>query len=284
MKWAILVFLLSSIMFASEDLKKIIVEKSRRLDMVLPQQKSKLYLELAVAYYKDQEIDRAFSHFLEALKLQAKAVAPGMEPGEPELYSKALEDYLLLSGTDPVAAAAELLRKYGENANQFPHFLHLNFLIATAYANLGNFEEFFERFYRGYPYLHDSFLAYKIQGVLILRLAHHGKTDEERRRYQEEAFRYLSLALDKNEKDPGLYKVLYFLAKEEKKKKLTRDYLEKIVENQVVLPRADIFFYVREAVALGAFETGQGIIDQAKKHYEFSRAIAAAQDYLNQQR
>jgi tetratricopeptide (TPR) repeat protein len=268
-----------------ENIKQVIAGRQKALvEAASEQERSQIYYELAVAYYEDQEIDQAFFNFLEALKRQAKCTPLEMCGEEALHYQRALEDYLTRVGKDPVHVAEELLQEYGETASQNPNFLHLNFLIATAYANLGKYDDFFHRFYRGYPYLHDTFLAYKTQGILYLRLAHHGKSFEERGCFQKEAVHCLSLALARNPQDSGLYKVLIFLAKDEKKEELILSYLQKIVENKVSLPRSDIYLYVREAVALKAFELGQAMIDHARALYDYSRAIAAAQEYLNQHR
>jgi len=281
---AFLFFLLIVPISADEGLKKNIEKMHRALADLPSEKQGQLYLELAVAYYRDQEIDRAFAYFLEALKRQAKAPHLEMDQEEAKHYQHALEDYLLRAGTEPVPAAEELLNKYGSLADENPQFIQLNFLIATAYANLGKYEDFFEKFYRGYPFLYDSFLAYKTQGILYLRLSHRSTIPEERIAFQKEAIHYLNLALERNAQDPGLYKVLLFLAKDEKNASLVLSYLQNIVRNQVVLPRNDIYLYVKEAVALGDFVLGQEMIDQAKAHYAYSRAISAAQDYLDQHR
>ena len=238
--------------------------------------------ELALAYYQDQEIDQAFSHFLEALKRAPKCAHISMQEEESLLYQRALQDYLTCAGGGPIHMAKELLQEYAEIADKNPHFLHLNFLIATAYANIGKYDDFFDRFYRGFPYLHETSLAFKTKGILYLRLSHHGKSREERAHYQREAVHYLALALDRNPQDSSLYKVLIFLAKDENNIELIRSYLRKIIENKIALPRSDIYIYVQEAATLGELELGQKIIDQARALYEYSRAVSDAQEYLNQ--
>lgn len=281
----VIVVLFPIFVCAEEGVKQIIVEKKQALYKASgASERSQIYYELALAYFRDQEIDRAFYHFLEALKHQTRSVPLEMDQDEREIYQKALSDYLTYSGGDPIHLAEELLQKYGETALQHPNYLHLNFLIATAYANLGQYGDFFSRFYRGYPYLHDTFLAYKTQGILNLRLSHHSISSDERTQFQEEAFHNLTLALTRNPLDASVYKVLIFLAKDEKNTDLILSYLQKMVKNKVALPRSDICLYIKEAVALGEFALGQEIIDQARSHYEYSRAITAAQEYLNQHR
>lgn len=267
------------------EIKEAIAEKQKTLlEVQSNEERSRLYFDLSLAYYSDQETDKAFENFLEALKLAPSKTLLDTDEKEAELYQRALNDYLSQAGSDPIRVAKELLDDYGEIATQNTSYISLNFLIATAYANLGKYEDFFERFYRGFPYLKETFLAYKIQGILYLRLSQHGKSAEERYAFQKEAFQYLTHALDRNPKDPSLYKVLIFLAKDEKKDGLILTYLRKMVEYQTHIPRSDIYLYVREAVAMGEIELGQKIVDQARALYDYSRSISAAQEYLNQHR
>ncbi|MBI3900545.1 MAG: hypothetical protein HY324_00175 [Chlamydiia bacterium] len=237
--------------------------------------------ERALAAYAEQDIDHAFADFLQALTFVEKKT-PSSE--EMHLYEEAYGEYLKLSGGDPERGALTLLEKYETVAFQHPEYVCLHFLLATAYANLGRYEEFFQGFYRGYPYLVDSSLAYKTQGVLWLRRAHRSGITQERAAFQKEAWRLLTFALERSPQDAGLYKVLIFLAKDEKKEELLLSYLEGIVKNKVILPRSDLYLYVRECVSLGAQELGQQMVNQAKEHYAYSRALLAAQEYLDEQR
>lgn len=246
--------------------------------------KGELLYKLAQVYQADQEIDKAFKAFLSALKYAPTRQEGTLSEGEKKLYEEAFGYYIAQSGNDPARVAKDMLQTYEPVIKNKKDFLHLNFLLSTAYANLGAYDTFFELFFHSYPCFKDSFLAYKTQGILYLRLSQRGRSEEERRCFQEEALRHLTLALDRNPKDLSLYKVLVFLAKDQENDSLTHLYLQKIVENEAQIPRSDIYLYVREAVALGDYELGQEIINQAKAVYEYSRAISAAQEYLNQHR
>jgi tetratricopeptide (TPR) repeat protein len=266
---------------AGDQIKEMLAEKQKALSIaVSDQEKSTLNFELATLFYKDQEIDKAFIHFLEALKWLPKEAVSSKEEKDVE-YQTALADYLAQAGKDPIDAAEMLLKKYGTCAENKKA---LNFLLATAYGNLGQYETFFVRFYQGYPYFYDTFLTHKTQGILYMRLFHHGKTTEEREYYEQMACQHLNLALQRNPLDASLYKIMIFHAKKEKNNTLVYDYMKKMVKHKVVASRSDILFYVQEAVALRDFTLGQSIIDIAKSHYEYSRALATAQEYLNQQR
>lgn len=232
------------------------------------------HYRLAIGYFYDQELNLAFKHFLLALE----AVKP-QKQHSLEKCKEALESYLSGAGSDSIRAATELLSQYKNETSQ-----EMKFLLSIAYANLGEYETFFRDFFEGYPYFCETFLAYKIRGILALRLAQHETDTKEASLYTEMGFAHLTRALELYPTDPSLYNVLIFLAKDEKNDALVANYLRKIVEHSVKIARADIYLYVREAVALGEVEMAQKIIDQARKHYEFSRAISAAQDYLNQHR
>ncbi len=275
----LILFLLPIVLIASEIKEEIAGLQDA---LISSHQKGEIHYKLASAFYRDQESDQAFQHFLCALKLIPAAEAPDMCEEEKKLYTAALEDYLAWAGSDPVRVARQLLEKYGEVADAHHTWVHLNFLIATAYGNLGLYDEFFKRFYCGYGYLSETFLAYKTHGILCLRLAQHGKSAKERHAYKEEAFHYLTGALERNPIDSGLYKVLIFLAKDENNDALVHNYLQKMVEHEAHISRGDVYLYVREAVALGELALGQQIVDLARTQYDFSRAILAAQEYLTQ--
>lgn len=265
------------------DVKQTILEKQQALQKVSSaREKSQIFYELARGYCQDQEIEQAFCHFLQALKGVEKLPPRIMGKPEQEIYTPALTDYLAHAGRDPVRAAQELLDRYGEVADRHPEYLHLNFLMATAYANLGKYDLFFERFYRGYPYLSDSFLAYKTQGILYLRLSQRCASREERGAFQREAFHCLTAALERSPQDTSLYKILVSLAKDEKDNARVRSYLQAMVDHKTPIPRGDVYLYVREAVALGEWGIGQAIVDQARTLYNYSRAVSDAQEYLNQ--
>jgi len=282
-KFLIPIFLFAPLFLSATPIKDEIALYQKELSVSQSEvERGEIHYKLASAYFRDQETDKAFQHFLFALKSVRLKPAPQMSPEEEKLYEGAMADYLGGAGTDPVRVAKQMLEKYAEHADANREWVHLNFLVATAYANLGLYEDFFERFYHAYSYLGETFLAYKTRGILYLRLSQHGRSAEERHTFQEEAFHYLTLALDRSPKDSSLYKVLIFLAKDEKNDSLVLNYLQKMVEHGAHISRGDIYLYVREAVALGESALGQQIIDLARTQYDFSRAISAAQEYLNQ--
>ncbi|MCH9626651.1 MAG: hypothetical protein S4CHLAM2_02770 [Chlamydiales bacterium] len=275
--------LFTPLFLATPDIKETLATCQKELNKATERSvRSELHYALACAFCADQEMNRAFEHFVMALKAVDRTEAPELCAEEKKVYEEALQMYIEGGGSDPIRLAEELLASYGQKADAHPEWMHLNFLIATAWANLGKFEDFFVRFYNAYPFLGETFLAYKTRGILYLRLSQYTSSTKERGLYQKEAFVCLTEALSRNPKDGSLYKVLIFLAKDEKKDSLVLHYLQKIVENRAHVARGDVNEYVHEAVAQGELSLGQKIIDLAQSEYAFSRSVLAAQEYLNQ--
>ncbi|MCH9609566.1 MAG: hypothetical protein S4CHLAM45_14980 [Chlamydiales bacterium] len=233
---------------------------------------SSLYFRLALAHLADQELNAAFKNFLRALD-----TVESKEPLSLEAHKEVVDFYLKQGEGNPIATAKKMLSQYESGTSK-----ELNFILSMAYANLGDYETFFHYFYEGYPHLKETFLAAKTRGILYLRLSQHETSDVGRCDFREKAFHFMTKGLECYPLDPSLYKVLIFLAKDEKNDALIGTYLHKIVENRVTIPRADIYLYVREAVAICEVELGQKLIDEARKNYTYSRAVEAAQEYLNQ--
>jgi len=264
-------------------LKQGIAVKQQRLKKISSKtEKAQVCYELAQAYYQDQEIEKSFCHFLEALKNVDRQSPYDLSDQEKGFYQAALVDYLALSGFEPQQEAERLLASYDIQAQEHPEFLHLNFLLATAYANLGKYDLFFEKFYKGFPYLHDSFIAFKTQGILYLKLFQRTALPEEKKVFHELASHHLDTALERNSQDASLYKILISLAKDADDIEKVRVYLKKMAHSRLPIARGDICLYVKEAVSIGEYDVAQAMIDRASEQYAFSRSCLAAQEYLNQ--
>lgn len=274
--------LLSSALCAGTLKQSIALDLARLEEQVGSVEQQALHLRLALAYLQEQEQSQAFTHFLKALDTIAPEPTPAFAPGEQPLYEEALAYYQAQSGSDPLSVAKELAQRYSAQCAAHPEYRHLDFLLAIADANRGNYAPFFTRFYRGYPYFKESYLAYKTRGVLTLRLAHQQPLRNVRHAMELEAISLLQQALERNPKDAGLYKVLIFLAKEQGQDIALIGYLQQMLEKEAPIARGDIYLYVREAVALGELQLGQRMIDRARQLYDYSRALSAAQHYLNQ--
>lgn len=245
-------------------------------------EKSRLFYELALAYEQDQDLEKAFQCFFQALQLCPKKEEAFLNPGEREIYEAAVKEYLDLQGIDPQGLAQKLMETYGEKTR--PGYFHLNLLLGMASANLEDYRRFFTNFYESFPQLHDHFLAHKGLGILSLRLSQFAHTSFQKHAYKEGALQYLMAALERCPKDSNLYRLLITLAKEEKNEALHALLLQKIVENKVAIPRTDVYLHVRDAVALQEFHLAQEIIDLARSLYHYSRSLSAAEQYLKEHR
>ena len=212
-----------------------------------------LYYSLAKAHLKDQEQDRAFLSFLEALDASPKK--EGLE-----LPKEALDAYMV--GKPPT--------ELGDLAT--------NFIVSISLANEGHFDLFFEHFFAAYPYFKGSFLDFKTRGILYLRLSK--KATSKKQIYLNEAEKNLQSALELQPDDASIYRSLILLAKDAKKRGDVLGYLEKLKESDAHLLRTDVLFYVQEALALDRREIAEVIVEKGKQLYSYSRSIEAAEKLL----
>lgn len=261
----------------SGEVKLLILEKEKALEKAkTSKEKAPLYYEIALNYLKDQDQEKAFKNFLLALKNTEKEESCELLPEEKAIYDEALKLYLDEGAVDPLKTASTILSCYGKKGEENRHFYHLNMLLASSYANGGDFEKFFIFFYENYPRLKQSFLADKARAMLNLRLYATAITQDEKKYFENESKQYLNLALEKNGSDSSLYKFLMIFSKDEQK----IFYLKKLCENKVKLPRSEILFYINEAKQLCQKELGQKIIEIQSGFYEYSRSLEAAKQFL----
>lgn len=250
-----------------------------------PKEQAYLHYHLAKAFFFDQELEQAFIHFIKALEIHPiERKYPLLSEEEKNVYEQAFLLYLAGIGKDPMMGSKKLLEEFETIQHDHPGYLHLEFLLSTAYANLEKYDLFFERFFSGYPYFADTYLAYKTKGILHLKLSQLSSNESIRKESKQAAKRELEQALVKNPQDSSLYKILLFLAKEKKEEENMLSYLQQILLYEVAIPRGDIFFYVQESIALEQFQLAQQLIDLTKKYYPYSRAIALAQELLDKHR
>jgi hypothetical protein len=229
-----------------------------------------------IKLFEEQEVDKAFVCFLDLLKnqTQAQTSLPLNLPQElVTLYLKWSRDYHIDDAQKLEQACLPLIDQ-----------AEVRFLLAAIYANQGKWALFTKSFAEGYPLFFDSFLAYKIRGVLCYRLAQRSPRGKERERFTYQALDFLTQAQQLLPQDPSLYKLLITLAKETDEPEQVRQILLKLADTRVLVARSDIPVYVHEAVNLAEYACAQQIIDTAKEGYSYSRALIEAQAYLNQYR
>lgn len=257
-----------------------IAELTARIGDATVEQKGDLEAQLAVTYYKDQEQERAFRLYLDLLDMPTSLPPYQPSAADERLYSAALKIYL--SHNPPRENAEEIKRIYEQQLKDHPDYLWLGFLLSAAYANLGEFDKFFLTFYLSYQRNPDHYLAYKTKAALHIKLMERARTGDERAAQQEAIVRNAIAASEHNPHDTALYKLILTFTKEENKPAIVDTYLHKIIDNNIVISRSDIAFYVQQAVAADRRDLAQQFINKAREWYAFSKVIDAAQQYLDQ--
>ncbi|MCB1180814.1 MAG: hypothetical protein KDK55_02160 [Chlamydiia bacterium] len=264
--------------------KEKILNLTEELNKNLPlKQQGILYRDLAEAHYHDQELIRGYKAFLQALQCTSLShEAPAMCEEEKKIYEEALLLYREEGGGNPICLSKKLCDHYALIGEEHPEYIHLNFLLSTAYANLGMYDRFFKEFYKGYPYFKETSLACKTQGILLIRLAQTSGLEEERVELRKEGIFKLERAVELDPNDSSLYKVLIYLAKEDKREACLIGYLEEVCRRRVKLSREEIYPYVKEAIFLHQPVLAEDLIDLWQTWYPYSRSIEAARKFLEQ--
>jgi tetratricopeptide (TPR) repeat protein len=247
------------------------------------QQKSEILLRVAVALEKDQEEQEAINCFLESLSLlDSPNYMITMSSEEEGIYKEGLEAYL----EDHLQKKNnhQLYASYLPIVQKHPNYFQLNYLVAARAASLGLLDEFFIRFYQSYVQQPKSYLAYRSLGVLRLILWERTSLAERREQLRQEAIEFFEEALKVNPEDSSLYGLIVKMASNEKKPYYVKTYLTQMFEKKILMPRSDVYFLVEAAVESRDYLLAQNLIHFAKEHYSYSRAVNAAQAYLDQEK
>jgi hypothetical protein len=198
-------------------------------------------------------------------------------------YQEALKLYLEHhTGQEVIVSADKIVSTYGPIIEQHPEYYHLNFLIAAAQANLAHFDLFFTEFFKSYQHYPQSYMSYRTQAVLHIKLYERARTAEERDLEAKLIYEKVMKAANANPRDPSLYRMMISFAPSGQKSQVISSALKKIVSDNIIVPRADIVFYVSEAVNNQQKEIAQQFVDVAKGWYQYSKVIIVAQELIDQ--
>lgn len=228
------------------------------------------YLALSLVYLEDQEQEKAFENFLHALD---HAPAKKTIEEEKELCQEALKLYF-----EGPQESENIIKKYEKIFDEHPKYTQLGAILAACWANLGNFNKFFKMFYSNYEPM--SFLTDKTKAILLLRLAISEKNEGEREKKRESALKLLEGALEKNNKDPAIFRQIIVLALEKGDNSLIAKCLEKFVESGINVARGEILFYVTMSCSVDRKDLAESVLKRAKEQYAYSRAIEQAEEVL----
>lgn len=267
---------------ASEDLKASALRYQTQIMQASPGERGELYKGLALVYYRDQNQERAFQSYLQALDAAVVVPMVPMSDNERRLYDEALGIYLNHAGNNPTAVAEEILKKYQPVVVEHGDYYALGYIMAAAYANLEMFPEFFDRFYISFCHLPVHYLAYKTKAVLHAKLFSRARTDKEREVQRRGIIDNLEKAISYYPTDAGMYKMLLATTGDDQKGQVLKTYLKKIINENIITPRVDILYYVQQCVANDERVLAQEFINKSREWYQYSRAVDAAQQYLNE--
>lgn len=239
---------------------------------------------LATIYYRDQEHERAFKTFIDALNLATLEPTISLSKEEESVFNRALTIYLNSAGLTPEETAKKIIDQFGSCCAENPHFFHLAFLIAISHANLGDYEQFFKQFYQAYVHLPHHFLSYKAKAALHIKLFERAKTDQQREKERQWILEYAKHAVAMQPQDSSLYRMIFAFTREELKANTLSLYLNQIIKQNIVISRGDIPYYIEIALAFNLTDLAQKFLDQAKEWYQYSRVISAAQQFIDEKK
>lgn len=282
MKFFLTLFLLfMTALTAFSDLKEEIMICEEQVF----KEKSPDPLHLVKLYYQDQQQQKAFDLFLEVLEHNPSnpMLKRDVSPEEQSYYDGALQIYLnpLLNAQE---AARQILSQYKEIQQSHPDYLMLGFLIATSHANLLQFENFFEQFYRSYQAHPQHYLAYKTLSSLYVRLYERQPPGEQKERYRKKIIDQLVQARDSNPADINLYKLIVVFSANREKQASVCEGLNKIIDKHIVIPRGEIIYFVLQALNHDQPELAQRFLDEMKRYHQYSRSIIQAQKLIDEKK
>jgi tetratricopeptide (TPR) repeat protein len=203
-----------------------------------------------------------------------------MTAEEKKLYDDALLLYLDPREKDKEQMSMKIRDRYAGTWRLHQDYAHLGYLVAIAYANLGDFSEFFEIFYKSYQKIPHHFLSYKTQGLLHIKLYDLARTPVEKEKERKLVFQSFKKAKSLYPNDSTLYKMEIAFSKD--KEEALEMSLKEIIDKDIVIPRADLSFYFDLLLAHGKDELAQEFLVKAKKWYPYSRTLDAASEMIKQ--
>jgi tetratricopeptide (TPR) repeat protein len=248
-----------------------------------PDKLGEAYKLLAESYYKDQEHEKAYTAFFQALAHTAPPQAPyKLLPEDEKMYKEGLAIYLEPSQRDPDAVALQLRDLYGGIIRLHPDYLELGYLVAVSYANLGEMERFFELFYHSYQQLPDHYLSYKSQAILHVKLMERAKTPEDKEQQRVLVLQDLQLAKERFPMDTSIYRMQIAFANPEDREAILKRNLKEIIDQSIVIPRVDLSFYFDQLFAYREKELALELLTKARGWYPYSRTLDSVKQMLEE--
>lgn len=238
---------------------------------------------LAITYLKDQEQEKAFKIFLEALEQPIdKQELSNLHEEENNIYQTALKIYLKDGGLVPDETAHTIISQFSSVYEKNGHFHLLGLILAINYANLNQFDLFFDQFYNSYIHYPTHFLVYKTKAALHIKLYERAKTEDQREEHRSHILNNVQKASELEPSDTSLYRMILGFTPDASKPAVLSSCLNKIIDKNIVVSRIDIPYYAEMAMAFDLNELAQKFLDKAQEWYGYSRVITVAQQRLNE--
>lgn len=268
----------------SRNFKDAIRQYSELAEKADAEQKGEYLKQLAKAYYHDQEQVKAFETFLEALKVTPKKMGPMPLPlkDEKHLYDEALRIYLDPRERDPDAVSIKLRDSYAGVWRLHSNYYYLGYLIAVSYANLSDFDEFFDAFYTSFKNLPEHYLAFKTQAILHIKLFERARTPEEKDEERKKILDALEQAKMRFPEDPSLYRMQIAFAPETLRKQVLERNLNEMLNGSMIVPRSDLSFYFDQLLAYGKIDLAKAFLAKSREWYHYSRTLDAAEEIIKE--
>ena len=205
-------------------------------------------VDLAKACYKNQDQEKAFRVFLEALEEVKKVDPQKMSKEEEKYYNEALGIYLSQRADQAEISSRKIDEKFSPILRDHPDFYHLGYILAVADANLHKFDRFFDLFYKSYKNDPHHFLAYKTKAILHIKLFERSKTLEERNNERKKILEHLRKAQELYPADFSLYRLEIAYTLPENKSVAAKEILYKIANQNIIPSRSDTVYFAMLAL------------------------------------
>lgn len=239
-------------------------------------------VSLAKALWMDQNQERAFSVFIEALNEIPPAQPSVLLMDEKPYYDAALSLYLNHRPEEAKNFGQKIRDTYLPLVKQHPNWTKLPFLVALADANLSDFEHFFDLFYFAYKNDSTHFLALKTKAILHIKLFERAKTPGDRERQREIILKLLDQAERAYPQDFSLYRLEIAYATPEKKSLVKQHVLNKILALTMIPSRVDTLYFAKLAQESDDVELKNRWFSATKKWYPGSRSLQQLEENGNQ--
>ena len=233
--------------------------------------RSKLLLEKAKLLCKDQKLSEAQEAFLEAIAIYPIRDVGAVSAEERDEIRSMIPLYLAASGSEENTKKLELQTQ--KKLNDHPRNSSFKYFLAAVSANRNDFVSFFDQFYQAYMERPDSYLAWKMRGVLHLRLFEGSSAENLRIYHRERAVEFLQTAFSREPQDGSLIAKLVFLLPQQQRKNLLEKVFQDVSQMDVPLQRSECIYLVKEAISVRSIDVAKKLIGKANIWYEYSRAI-----------